>query len=800
MKYIIHITLLFFYGINMRFAKIILGIFCCIAFCSNGEELWLKYFNHIDQAEKLFWSAVCGAKKEQAVGNPELFRQVHNHLYAARETAVEIERKIPAKTKMRQHIKVSGVTQDLRVFFEGLQKHPVTKWNSVEVPKTNFKEFGIVPYLDEAGNTRYRKMFRSPHLAKVDLNEYREWLVLVLRFHKRTYEMTLPCYEKIIGLKWIAGGGKATNSNRKLSYSEKMSKSKARRIVSVHNRCVKAVEDYLEIMVKLRIVSAMQYQQNMRSVRLNEEQLWDKYFNNINQAEKMFWDAICCADRDERVGEPFLFQLIDNHLYIAKETAVEIERRFPAKYKNKKFAHLSQDLRFFFEILQKKTVTKWNSVTIRDTEIEDAVRVPQNSRGGLEQYKTSIVDFYKLNYTVLPCRCMVRVPLMNNCVPCPRTVYKEHDKVRRKTIEAVGDFLKLMIKLRIVSAEIYQLRQKMQADAPPPPKKMAEKVFAPVKERKLFSNVADRKKDPPSPPVIQIVPDAPEDDDAEEKDEVEEIPYTPVPLDLNKITADEKRGVVFSEDKKTLLKVPQELSGVYTVPDGITAVAACAFENCMELRRIVLPESVTILGVGSFSGCTNLQNVTLSGRIKNISAAAFMDCIRLQKVEIPHGVRVIGINAFSGCASLQNVKFPKSITAVKRGAFANCVNLQEAELPDKVRFIGKRAFAGCGSLKELHISKQIKTLGENAFHGVRRVTSDSKLFVIDRRGVLIDTARKKILYAPTDISGHYIVPGNIRSIDVGVFTACEELQSVGLPHSVTVPDKTFFHRTLVIKI
>ncbi|MBQ3838006.1 MAG: leucine-rich repeat domain-containing protein, partial [Treponema sp.] len=51
-------------------------------------------------------------------------------------------------------------------------------------------------------------------------------------------------------------------------------------------------------------------------------------------------------------------------------------------------------------------------------------------------------------------------------------------------------------------------------------------------------------------------------------------------------------GVLFSKDKKTLIKCPEGKSGVYTVPVGVTTIGTNAFCKCSKLTGIALPNSL----------------------------------------------------------------------------------------------------------------------------------------------------------------------------------------------------------------
>lgn len=86
----------------------------------------------------------------------------------------------------------------------------------------------------------------------------------------------------------------------------------------------------------------------------------------------------------------------------------------------------------------------------------------------------------------------------------------------------------------------------------------------------------------------------------------------------------------------------------------VTEIGYSAFEGCMSLGNLTLPETIEIININAFYGCTNLRNVSVSGTENNIT--------------------FIGSNAFYNC------KFdPKDITdhavkgaTIEKDAFLNC--------------------------------------------------------------------------------------------------------------------------------
>ena len=115
-----------------------------------------------------------------------------------------------------------------------------------------------------------------------------------------------------------------------------------------------------------------------------------------------------------------------------------------------------------------------------------------------------------------------------------------------------------------------------------------------------------------------------------------------------------------------------------SLPDGLTSIGDCAFEDCGGLTQVTLPAKVTRIG-----------------------CAAFCDCVGLQAVSFPEGLVEIGTDAFSGCEALGAVRFPKSLLRIGDYAFYDCRSLTELTLPENVNSVGAGAFLGCDSLKRV---------------------------------------------------------------------------------------------------
>ncbi|MFA7673254.1 MAG: InlB B-repeat-containing protein [Clostridia bacterium] len=128
------------------------------------------------------------------------------------------------------------------------------------------------------------------------------------------------------------------------------------------------------------------------------------------------------------------------------------------------------------------------------------------------------------------------------------------------------------------------------------------------------------------------------------------------------------------------------------------------------IESVTIPDEITEIYDGMFSGCVNLQTVYMSGSaVSSIGAAAFFNCVNLESVSLPASVTQIGQNTFAHCISLEIINLTDSLETVGSGAFKNCIMLmdttKEADtiLPLYIESIGSSAFIGSGLAGDLSL-------------------------------------------------------------------------------------------------
>ncbi|MCM8871753.1 MAG: leucine-rich repeat domain-containing protein [Paludibacteraceae bacterium] len=70
-------------------------------------------------------------------------------------------------------------------------------------------------------------------------------------------------------------------------------------------------------------------------------------------------------------------------------------------------------------------------------------------------------------------------------------------------------------------------------------------------------------------------------------------------------------GVLYSKDKKTLIRCPMGKTGSVTIPNSVTSIGDEAFYGCTKLTSTTIPNSVTSIGYAAFRNCTGLTSMTV---------------------------------------------------------------------------------------------------------------------------------------------------------------------------------------------
>ena len=174
-------------------------------------------------------------------------------------------------------------------------------------------------------------------------------------------------------------------------------------------------------------------------------------------------------------------------------------------------------------------------------------------------------------------------------------------------------------------------------------------------------------------------------------------------------------GVLFDKNKTKLIQYPIGNKRIaYDIPNGVKSFGDCAFDSCSTLKNITIPDSVTSIGWGVFSGSESLTNIDVSENNLNYSSyeGVLFNKNKTELIKYPIGNERTSYNipagvinfgdVFSDCKNLVNITIPNSVTNIGVGAFWQCANLASITITNSVTSIGNYAFYDCKNLKDIY--------------------------------------------------------------------------------------------------
>lgn len=215
-------------------------------------------------------------------------------------------------------------------------------------------------------------------------------------------------------------------------------------------------------------------------------------------------------------------------------------------------------------------------------------------------------------------------------------------------------------------------------------------------------------------------------------------------------------GVLFNKDKTTLVAYPGgRTNSTYNIPNTVTVLGYGSFRGSQKLTTITIPQGISVIGELAFY-FSGIRSIEIPSTVTNIGERAFTYIPNLTNISvhpdnpnyksdedgvlfskdkttliaypnktnsfysIPNTVTTIGKYAGYHLTYLSNISIPNSVTNIEFNAFASSLNLANVTFGSNVQSIGAYAFV-YNSLTSVVIGKSVTNVGLNAFMGCSRL-------------------------------------------------------------------------------
>ena len=211
---------------------------------------------------------------------------------------------------------------------------------------------------------------------------------------------------------------------------------------------------------------------------------------------------------------------------------------------------------------------------------------------------------------------------------------------------------------------------------------------------------------------------------------------------------------------------------------SVTSIGGSAFRGCTGMTSISIPSSITSSNGAAFYGCTGLTSVHINNleawcKIEfsplndycnplTYAHHLFLNGVEVKDLVIPNTITAISTFAFINCDGLTSVTIPNTVTSIGDYSFYDCDGLTSFFLGSSVSSIGRYAFSSCSNLKNIIWNAvNCTSIGEDAFsyYSINNLQFGNGVEHIPAGMPSLSMSGKKL-----------VLPNSVKTIEEGVFT------------------------------
>ena len=169
-----------------------------------------------------------------------------------------------------------------------------------------------------------------------------------------------------------------------------------------------------------------------------------------------------------------------------------------------------------------------------------------------------------------------------------------------------------------------------------------------------------------------------------------------------------KNGVLFSKDGKTLVRYPKKKkSSTYRIPKGVRTIGESAFydatqpANYQKLKKIIMPDSVTVIKSFALEGLSELESIRFSKNLKRIEERS-LGGYPISSLKLPDSLVYIGEKSIYFRDLKGTLIIPKNVKEIAGNGIDLPPNVKKIVIKSKkFKKLSKKAF--CSDAKKVTI-------------------------------------------------------------------------------------------------
>ena len=229
---------------------------------------------------------------------------------------------------------------------------------------------------------------------------------------------------------------------------------------------------------------------------------------------------------------------------------------------------------------------------------------------------------------------------------------------------------------------------------------------------------------------------------------------------------------------------------------NITGINDEAFQDCVNLETVVIPDTVGLLTANSFKGCSSLVSMTLPYGQSSYEVSgsttytvdesfgalfgdeSFSNTSRVQQYitdegwkvfYIPNSLRTVVVTNRIGSRAFEDNNYNTT-------GYKGFKNITSITIPSAQTSIGNRTFFGCTGLTSINIPNSVTSIGQNAFSNCTNLATVS--------GMTNVTSIGSGAFSYCENLSSVTLPSGLTTLNDGVFINCESLTSINIPDNV----------------